>query len=717
LNFSNSIYALFVLIIFSVSAFASKYDYIYPYISKPSFSNYGTTGLLSNPNARFLPEGSVAFSWNRMNPYLRGNILAYPFNWFEASYGYTDLNNQLYSEVYEFSGNQSLKDKGFDAKFRIFKEDKYMPAVALGFRDMAGTGLFSSEYLVASKFLTRNIDFTFGIGWGMLSQGNYSNPLTRIKSSFEERTRTYGNEGGEFSFGKFFSGPTGVFGGIEYFIPYKNGARIKLEYDGIDYNKEAFPPIPQKSKFNVGLVFPVSENLFLRMGFVRGDTFNFGFSYRGNYGKKEPNLLKNDPLKLPDNKEIYQKINTRPDLLYKSSLKFLRENNFYLQSANVDYDYGKYSVTYTQNKFQSFARSTGRVAAVLDHIAPKEIDEFIITNLNADMPMHTVSVDRDKYQRHSDFKGTEDLVINNYSIYDLDQDDYKDYEFQPTTKLPLHFYKFAPSLRSQIGGPDGFFFGDLRLSIKSELLLKENISIHTLASAGIYNNFQELKLGSDSVLPRVRTDIVQYLKQSEDLAIERLQFNYYKKLDKSIFTKFSAGLLEPMFAGFGGELIYRPLKKDWGIGLEMWDVKQRDYPMKFGLKKYRTLTGHLSFLYRHNPSKVHLTIRAGKFLAKDSGFNFDFYREFRSGARIGAFFTLTDISREEFGEGSFDKGFYFLLPIESFSTKYSRGFTGFGLRPITRDGGAILNYAYGLWSVTDQADYYEVMKNIDDFYD
>ena len=66
----------------------------------------------------------------------------------EASYQYTDINNRLYSSTFSFSGNQTLKDKGFDVKIKLFDESNYMPAVAMGLRDMAGTGLFSAEYFV-----------------------------------------------------------------------------------------------------------------------------------------------------------------------------------------------------------------------------------------------------------------------------------------------------------------------------------------------------------------------------------------------------------------------------------------------------------------------------------------------------------------------------------------------------------------------------------------
>ena len=117
--------------------YADIYDYIYPN-TDPSFSNYGGIGLIQNPTARSLDEGTLAFSWSHNDPYLRGSIIAYPFNWLEASFQYTDVNDELYSEVKAFSGSQTLKDKSFDAKFLLSKESDYIPQVALGFREILG---------------------------------------------------------------------------------------------------------------------------------------------------------------------------------------------------------------------------------------------------------------------------------------------------------------------------------------------------------------------------------------------------------------------------------------------------------------------------------------------------------------------------------------------------------------------------------------------------
>ena len=143
---------LFIGITISTFGLSEPKDYIYPF-SSPSYSNYGTIGLIQNPTARLKKEGTLAFSWSHNEPYLRGSIVAYPFSWMEASYQYTDINNYLYSPSSAFSGSQSLKDKSFDAKFRVLKETNFLPQVAIGMRDLGGTDIFSAEYIVANKFL------------------------------------------------------------------------------------------------------------------------------------------------------------------------------------------------------------------------------------------------------------------------------------------------------------------------------------------------------------------------------------------------------------------------------------------------------------------------------------------------------------------------------------------------------------------------------------
>ena len=57
---------------------------------------------------------------------------------------------------------------------------------------------------------------------------------------------------------------------------------------------------------------------------------------------------------------------------------------------------------------------------------------------------------------------------------------------------------------------------------------------------------------------------------------------------------------------------------------------------------------------------------------------------------MGAYFTRTNISKKTYGEGSFDKGFYFEMPLNIFDINASKGITNFTIQPLTRDGGAKL---------------------------
>jgi len=686
-------------------------DYIYP-STIPDYSNYGTLGLIQMPTARFSEEGTLAFSWTHNEPYLRGSVIAYPFDWFEASYQYADINNALYSPVKEFSGSQTLKDKSFDAKFRLFSESNLFPQVALGLRDLAGTSVFSAEYIVASK-LINNFDITFGIGWGNLNGNKIDNPLKNISDSFAERSGPLSG-GGQFSTGSYFSGDAGYFGGIEYFIPKFHGARIKLELDGTNYQTEGPLPVSQDEKFNISYVHPLSKNFFIKASYVKGNTLSFGFSYRAPLGRKNPFTKKQDKMKEVENTEAIKQVTSKSDQnLYRASLLYLSQRNFALQSADIKND--ELKVAYAQSKYRTQAIAAGRVLRILDDIAPETIRSIEVSEINGGMGMYTISANRSSLSRSKDFQDPS-IILPTASVKSLVYDR-SDYEFKPTIKYPKLFYNIGPDIKSQIGGPDGFYFGDLRITAYSELLLNRDLSFITVLSQGITNNFSNLKLPSDSIIPHVRTDIVDYLKEGSGFTIRRMQLNYFKNPLEDLYFKFSAGIFESMFAGFGFEALYRPFSGDMAVGVDAWRVRQRAFDQMFSFRDYETSTGHITFYYREPSSKVLFKLIGGKYLAQDSGITLDLSREFYSGFQIGIFASRTDISKTEFGEGSFDKGFYWWMPVDLFFGDYRKQTTGWGLRPLTRDGAQRLVQGYPLWGVTDYADKRGIVDHWSDFYD
>ena len=133
--------ASFICFSFSQPLFSNIEEY-FRYSVSPNASNYGNTGLLETPTARFNEEASLSFSFSSSFPHEYTALSASPFKWFEATYRYTEIKNKKYGPS-AYSGNQTLKDKGFDVKIRLKEEGSYFPAVAFGLRDLAGTGNFS----------------------------------------------------------------------------------------------------------------------------------------------------------------------------------------------------------------------------------------------------------------------------------------------------------------------------------------------------------------------------------------------------------------------------------------------------------------------------------------------------------------------------------------------------------------------------------------------
>jgi hypothetical protein len=110
-------------------------------------------------------------------------------------------------------------------------------------------------------------------------------------------------------------------------------------------------------------------------------------------------------------------------------------------------------------------------------------------------------------------------------------------------------------------------------------------------------------------------------------------------------------------------------------------------------------------------------IHAGQFLAGDRGAQFAVVREFDSGIALGAWVTFTNVSAEEFGEGSFDKGIYMRIPFELFlSTSSLRG-GSLSFRPLSRDGGQLLRIQRRLYGVIDGGNLDGVMHRWDRFMD
>ena len=85
-----------------------------------TFNNHGSIGLINIPTARFYEESSFGLTVYDGNPDQKITMSSFPFDWLEASFFYTNIQNKPYC-IYEFDPvcDQDYKDKGFNFKVRI----------------------------------------------------------------------------------------------------------------------------------------------------------------------------------------------------------------------------------------------------------------------------------------------------------------------------------------------------------------------------------------------------------------------------------------------------------------------------------------------------------------------------------------------------------------------------------------------------------------------
>ena len=688
-------------------------DYL-PRDPGPTSSNYGDTGLLEIPSARLMPEGSLKIGINSFDPYEVTAMTATPFSWLEATFRYTELENQLYGP-FSYSGNQSLKDKAFDFKFRLFEETHLLPSIVLGLRDVGGTGLFSSEYLAASKQFGP-LDITAGLGWGHLGRtGDITNPLVSIHDSFKERAG-YSGEGGTLNYRAWFSGEEiGLFGGLEYSFK-RLGTRLKIEYDTSDQSQAVSPLVPLKvsSRLNFGLSFPAGQWGEYSIGYQRGNVIQFSFFLKNNFSERNlvPKFDPPPPLARLSRSQK-EKLNTDKNFFYRTLLTNMNKYQLYLQAATVEDN--KLEITVNQNKYRSYTRATGRAARVAASLSPEEIEIVEIYHLNANSEVAKISLNKDQFIDTIE-KEISPQELFYYSEIDSSEGRHLDRaEFRPNPKLPDVSWKMAPALRTHIGGPEAFFLGQMWWRTDIVALLARGLTLYTTLGINIYDNFDEFNNPSYSTLPHVRSDIQDYLSEGKT-NIARMKLDYIWSPLKDLYARLDVGLIEEMYGGAGGEVLYRPYNSKYALGFVAHRVKKRGFKQRFSFRDYTVNTGHFQMYYDW-PGEITSQVLVGKYLAGDKGLTLDLSKRFKTGFRLGIFATKTNISTEVFGEGSFDKGFYFELPTDIFLSSYQPGSISMGLHPLTKDGGAPLLNHNALIGLVSGSEYYAIRRDWEDIVD
>ncbi len=657
-------------------------------------TDFGGVGLMQTPTARMAPLGDISLNHSHVSPYLRYNISFQPMDWLEAGFRYTAITNQDYPASSD--PGRAYLDKGIDFKLRLLEEDRNTPAVALGFRDFGGTGLFGSEYLVASK-RWYDFDFTLGLGWGYLANGGgIGNPLGAVSDRFDERSTENPDEAGDFEFGDIFSGDVGLFGGIEYQTGWEP-LTLQLEYDGNDYRSEPFETtLAQSSPLNLGARLSLNDNVSLSAGWERGDTAMFGITFRGNLaGLAQPKT--DDPRPVP--------IQAAPERTAQDwqAVSSELQANAGMRVRRITRDDDELIVEAEATKYRSMLESEGRANRILNNHTAEDIGTYRYRWQTVGMGLRDDVHDRQAYLDAAGSTAYDQQY--RYGLYAsaLTQpgDTPPAGELLYQNDLDQFTWSLSPGLNQNLGGPDGYLY-QIYAKLDAEYRTDPNGWFSGRAALNLADNFDDFDYVANSRLPRVRTNINSYLDETS-LGIYNLQYTRTLRFGQDWYGMAYGGLLEMMYAGAGGEVLYRPFNSPVAFGVDLNWVKQRDFDQRFDMRDYDTWTGHATAYIETGIEDVLAQVSVGRYLAKDLGATFDLSRQFDSGVRIGAWATLTDAG-DDYGEGSFDKGLYVSIPLDVFFSESSRSSTTIAWQPLTRDGGARLARRYTLYGLTQDRD-------------
>ena len=138
-----------------------------------SRGTFGLPGLIDMPTAESAPDGMLATSLFFSPVGTRGTLSFQISDRLTGAFRYSSVPGIG-------TGGTDLYDRSFDIHYRLFDETRFTPAIAVGLRDFVGTGIYSSEYLVATKSLTPRLRATAGLRWGGPRRfGGLGSPLRR----------------------------------------------------------------------------------------------------------------------------------------------------------------------------------------------------------------------------------------------------------------------------------------------------------------------------------------------------------------------------------------------------------------------------------------------------------------------------------------------------------------------------------------------------------
>lgn len=640
---------------------------------------YGNPGLMDMPTAEVAPDGQLSFSHGRFGPTRRTSLT------FQITPRMTGTFR--YSGLEDFYDKRDIYwDRAFDLRYRLFDEGEYTPAVSIGMRDFLGTGLQSGEYVVATKSIGDSLRVSGGIGWGRL--GSY-NPTGL---SFGTREGEYAETGGQFNYDDWFRGDTALFGGATYALTDK--ITVVAEYSSDAYAEiERRGGIDVESPFNFGVSYRIGKNTYLNAGYMYGSEvalqFTTGLNPKSpaiNGGlEKAPLPVMRRPSRSADalgwSGEWSNDATVAPGI--RGALETaLSKEGLLLESLTLNATTAE--VRFRNGRYAATAEALGRVSRIMTRAFPPSVETFVLTELVSGMPVNSTVLRRSNLEA-LEFEPAGEMLATTRFVDPLtfpvvgatsEADLYPRNRWSITPYLTASAFDPSVPLRTDVG-----LRGRVNFEPAPGFVLKGSVA--ALAAGNIAN--RKVKDPTTPVA-QVRTDSALY---SDPIQLESLTANYYVHPFENIYSRLTLGYLERMYGGVSGEVLWKPVNSRIGVGAEVNYAVKRDPDDYFAFEDYDIVTGHAS-LYYDLGNGFHTQLDAGRYLAGDWGTTVTVNREFNNGWKVGAYATFTDVSADDFGEGSFDKGILLSVPIQWIVGQPTKDRNDLTIQSLNRDGGSRL---------------------------
>ncbi len=636
------------------------------------------------PTARSAPDGEIIASYSHWNLQQKSSFTFQLTPRLSGTFRYSGIDER------SGPGTDGTFDRSFDLRYRLIDETDFMPAVAVGIQDFMGTGLLSSEYIVATKAVTSSIDVSAGLGWGRFaSRGGFDNPFGVLSGSLETRPSLDFGRGGKPSLDQFFRGDAAFFGGIDYRQSEK--LSFQIEYSSDAYAREApLGTIDVKSPFNVGMIYRPTANLAFNLAYLQGSEIAGAVTVALNPNKR---LVPSTDVRAP---RPLAAVGSNPDAAQSWDTPITSESPIAREFAQAGLRLEGYeisgrvaSVRYTNTRYRSEAQAMGRAVRILTHYLPDTVTIIAAEPSRNGIALASVQFARSELeQQEIRATGAYDLMMAS-TISDAASSEIANTVID---KDPRFMWGALPYMQLLVfNGRD-----PVEVDVGAELTASYKIRPNLVIDGSFRQSFlgaRELTALREVVVetdyPAVRTSGRDYGLDGLPV-IQNLTLTHYGRPAENIYSRTTVGYLEKMYGGVSGELLWKPVDSRLALGAELNYVAQREEDMLLGFQDYDVLTGHVSAYYDFENGFLG-QVDVGRYLAGDWGATFALDREFENGWKVGAYFTLTEVPFDEFGEGSFDKGIRLTVPVDYFIGSPTRREIQTDLSSLTRDGGARVN--------------------------